>query len=101
MMDIMRRYWLDMVPMQGRYGGRAAILFRGVHALMSYQLQNLITRSITYLFRTLDSYAVSFNLKSVFIYLLAARRSYACVKKITSIKKTRTALDLILPCMMP
>ncbi|XP_075164298.1 dynein heavy chain 3, axonemal [Haematobia irritans] len=56
MMDVMRKTWKDLIPMRGRNGGRAAILFRCVHALMSHHLEGLISRSITYLYKTLCEY---------------------------------------------
>lgn len=47
LMDIMRKKWLDLVPMNNaNYGGRAMILFHCIHALMSHQLTTLITRNI-------------------------------------------------------
>ncbi|KAM7358170.1 dynein axonemal heavy chain 3-like [Cochliomyia hominivorax] len=56
MMDVMRKTWKDLIPMRGGYGGRAAILFRCVHALMSHHLEILITRSLTFLYKTLNEY---------------------------------------------
>uniref|UniRef100_A0A1A9WLF0 Uncharacterized protein n=1 Tax=Glossina brevipalpis TaxID=37001 RepID=A0A1A9WLF0_9MUSC len=56
MMDVMRKTWKDLIPMTGAYGGRAGVLFRCVHALMSHHLECLITRSLEYLFRTICSY---------------------------------------------
>lgn len=61
MMDVMRKTWKDLIPMRGHYGGRAAVLFRCVHALMSHHLEGLITRSLTYLYKTLCDYMVSRN----------------------------------------
>lgn len=55
-MDVMRKTWKDLIPMTGAYGGRAGILFRCVHALMSHHLECLITRSLEYLYRTLCAY---------------------------------------------
>uniref|UniRef100_A0A1B0B0B8 Dynein heavy chain 3, axonemal n=1 Tax=Glossina palpalis gambiensis TaxID=67801 RepID=A0A1B0B0B8_9MUSC len=56
MMDVMRKTWKDLIPMTGAYGGRAGVLFRCVHALMSHHLESLITRSLEYLYRTLCAY---------------------------------------------
>lgn len=59
MMDVMRKTWKDLIPMRGSYGGRAMILFRCVHALMSHHLESLITRSLTFLYKTLEDYLVN------------------------------------------
>ncbi|XP_059216601.1 dynein axonemal heavy chain 3 isoform X2 [Stomoxys calcitrans] len=56
MMDVMRKTWKDLIPMRGSHGGRATVLFRCVHALMSHHLEGLITRSLTYLYKTLCDY---------------------------------------------
>ncbi|XP_033238860.1 dynein heavy chain 3, axonemal [Drosophila pseudoobscura] len=56
LMNDMRVTWRDMVPMFGKYGGRAAILFHCIHALMSRHLNGLITKSINYLFKVLCAY---------------------------------------------
>jgi len=52
----MRGTWKDMVPMSGKYGGRAAILFRCIHAAMSRHLNSLISKSINYLFKVLCAF---------------------------------------------
>ncbi|TDG53310.1 hypothetical protein AWZ03_000125 [Drosophila navojoa] len=56
LMDLMRNSWKDMVPMTGKYGGRAETLFKCVHALMSRHLESLINKSLAYLFKVLCSY---------------------------------------------
>jgi len=42
--------------MSGKYGGRAAILFRCIHAAMSRHLNSLISKSINYLFKVLCAF---------------------------------------------
>ncbi|XP_036671579.3 dynein axonemal heavy chain 3 isoform X3 [Drosophila suzukii] len=56
LMNEMRGTWKDMVPMSGKYGGRAAILFRCIHAAMSRHLNSLISKSINYLFKVLCAF---------------------------------------------
>lgn len=56
LMDLMRNSWKDMVPMTGKYGGRAETLLKCVHALMSRHLESLINKSLAYLFKVLCSY---------------------------------------------
>ncbi|XP_054732574.1 dynein axonemal heavy chain 3-like [Anastrepha obliqua] len=56
LVDVMRRTWKDLVPMNQKYGGRAAVLFNCIHALMSHHLQGLITRSISVLYTNLTRY---------------------------------------------
>ncbi|XP_062127566.1 dynein axonemal heavy chain 3 [Drosophila sulfurigaster albostrigata] len=53
LMDLMRNSWKDLVPMSGKYGGRADTLFKCVHALMSRHLDSLINKSLAYLFKVL------------------------------------------------
>ncbi|XP_070136648.1 dynein axonemal heavy chain 3 [Drosophila bipectinata] len=56
LMNEMRNTWKDMVPMSGKYGGRAAALFRCIHAAMSRHLNSLISKSINYLFKVLCAF---------------------------------------------
>lgn len=43
----MRKKWINLIPQNNEdYGGRSTILFRCIHALMTYQLNTLITRTI-------------------------------------------------------
>lgn len=58
LVDIMIDYWKDLVPMKSKDGGRGAILFRCIHALMSRQVRGLIERSLEHLYKTLDVYKV-------------------------------------------
>lgn len=51
-------YWKDLVPLKSTDGGRGAILFRCIHALMSLQVQNLIKRSVDHLHGALSVYKV-------------------------------------------
>lgn len=59
LVDSMISYWKNLVPMKSRDGGRAAILFRCIHSLMSRQVQRLIQRSIDHLYNVLAVYKVS------------------------------------------
>lgn len=59
LVDAMIDYWKDLVPMKSTDGGRGAILFRCIHALMSLQVQNLIKRSLDHLYNALNVYKVS------------------------------------------
>lgn len=45
-----------MVPMSGKYGGRAAVLFRCIHSAMSRHLNSLISKSINYMFKILCAF---------------------------------------------
>lgn len=56
LMDLMRNSWKDLVPMTGKYAGRADTLFKCVHALMSRHLESLINKSLAYLFKVLCGY---------------------------------------------
>ncbi|KAH8333343.1 hypothetical protein KR067_000852, partial [Drosophila pandora] len=56
LMNEMRGTWKDMVPMSGKYGGRAAVLFRCIHSAMSRHLNSLISKSINYLFKVLCAF---------------------------------------------
>lgn len=58
LVDAMRKFWEDLVPMNSAYGGRVIILFNCIHALMSHQLQGLIKRSLDHLLKTIDVYKV-------------------------------------------
>lgn len=53
----MREFWRDLVVPNSAYGGRAAILFKAIHALMSLQLQRLIKKSVDHLLKTLLMYS--------------------------------------------
>lgn len=61
LVDAMIDYWKDLVPMKSKNGGRAAILFRCIHALMSRQVQRLIQRSLNHLLEALDIYKVKWK----------------------------------------
>uniref|UniRef100_A0A1I8MKN2 AAA+ ATPase domain-containing protein n=1 Tax=Musca domestica TaxID=7370 RepID=A0A1I8MKN2_MUSDO len=67
-LDVMRKTWKDLIPMRGSHGGRAAVLFRCVHALMSLQLEGLITRSLTYLYKTLCDYMAGNDIEKYNMY---------------------------------
>lgn len=58
LVDAMIDYWKDLVPLKSTDGGRGAILFRCIHALMSLQVQNLIRRSLDHLYVALNVYKV-------------------------------------------
>lgn len=53
----MRPVWQDLIVHKSRYGGRAAIMFNAIHALMSLQLQRLIKKSVDHLYTTLQLYS--------------------------------------------
>ena len=57
LIDSMRPVWEDLIARKSRYGGRAAIMFNAIHALMSLQLQRLIKRSVDHLLNTLQRYS--------------------------------------------
>lgn len=57
LIDSMRAVWEDLIARKSRYGGRAAIMFKAIHALMSLQLQRLIKKSVDHLFATLQLYS--------------------------------------------
>lgn len=57
LIDSMRAVWEDLIARKSRYGGRAAIMFNAIHALMSLQLQGLIKKSVDHLFRTLQQFS--------------------------------------------
>ena len=65
LVDAMIDYWRDLVPKKSSDGGRAAILFRCIHALMSLQLQSLINRSLDHLFNTIEVYKVTASVARV------------------------------------
>lgn len=58
LVDSMMDRWKHLVPMKSKDGGRAAILFRCIHSLMSRQVQGLIKRSIDHFFDALVVYKV-------------------------------------------
>lgn len=58
LVDSMMDHWKRLVPMKSKDGGRAAILFRCIHSLMSRQVQSLIKRSIDHFFDALVVYKV-------------------------------------------
>lgn len=58
LVDAMIDYWKDLVPLKSKDGGRGAILFRCIHALMSLQVRGMIKRSLDHLYQTLDVYKV-------------------------------------------
>lgn len=56
---IMFDYWKDLAPVRPSPSiGRAAILFRCIHALMSYQVQGLLKRSLNHIYETVEVYKV-------------------------------------------
>lgn len=56
---IMFDYWKDLAPVRPSPSiGRAAILFHCIHALMSYQIQGLLKRSLQHLYNTIEVYKV-------------------------------------------
>uniref|UniRef100_A0A1B0EXW2 AAA+ ATPase domain-containing protein n=1 Tax=Lutzomyia longipalpis TaxID=7200 RepID=A0A1B0EXW2_LUTLO len=57
LIDEMRKFWIDLVAFHSRHGGRATIMFRAIHALMSYQLQKLIKKSVDHLMETIQTYS--------------------------------------------
>lgn len=59
LLDAMRYMWKDLVSFKTADCGRAQILFNCIHALLSLQLQGLISRSLQHLFQMLDVYKVS------------------------------------------
>lgn len=59
LVDTMIAYWKDLVPKESINGGRAEILFRCIHALMSRQIQKLIQRSLDQLYQALDAFKVN------------------------------------------
>lgn len=58
LVDAMIDYWRDLVPLKSKDGGRGAILFRCIHALMSLQVRDMIKRSLDHLYQTLNVYKV-------------------------------------------
>lgn len=69
LVDAMIDYWRSLVPMKSKDGGRAAILFRCIHSLMSRQVQGLIKRSIDHFFQVLTIYKVCDESKDKFHYV--------------------------------
>lgn len=59
LVDAMIDYWRDLIPMKSKDGGRAAILFRCIHALMSRQIQRLIQRSLNHFYEAIEIYKVT------------------------------------------
>lgn len=62
---VMFDFWKDLSPVPIRplpSIGRAGILFRCIHALMSYQVQGLLKRSLDHLYDTIEVYKVRINL---------------------------------------
>ncbi|GAB0093009.1 Dynein heavy chain [Sergentomyia squamirostris] len=57
LVDEMRKFWIDLVAFHSRHGGRATIMFKAIHALMSYQLQTLIKKSVDHLMATIEMYS--------------------------------------------
>lgn len=58
LVDAMIDYWRDLVPLKSKDGGRGAILFRCIHALMSLQVRGMIKCSLDHLYQTLNVYKV-------------------------------------------
>lgn len=66
LLDAMKHMWKDLVSFNTPGCGRAQILFNCIHALLSYELQGLIKRSLDHLFQMLDVYKVSIYNNTVF-----------------------------------
>lgn len=56
LVDAMRHMWKDLVSFKTKSCGQAEILFNCIHALLSYQLQGLIQKSLEHLFQMLVVY---------------------------------------------
>ncbi|XP_058823709.1 dynein axonemal heavy chain 3 [Topomyia yanbarensis] len=56
LVDVMRKYWKDLVPRNSIHGGRGTIFFNCIHALTSYHLQGLIKKSLNHLAEALEVY---------------------------------------------
>uniref|UniRef100_A0A182XBB4 AAA+ ATPase domain-containing protein n=1 Tax=Anopheles quadriannulatus TaxID=34691 RepID=A0A182XBB4_ANOQN len=56
LVDVMRKYWKDLVPRNSTHGGRGTIFFNCIHALTSYHLQELIKKSLDHLVEALEVY---------------------------------------------
>ncbi|XP_055373574.1 dynein axonemal heavy chain 3 [Condylostylus longicornis] len=56
LLDAMKKTWKEYIPMNSKYGGRAAIFFNCIHALMSLQLQGLIKRNLDQFYNVLKVY---------------------------------------------
>lgn len=56
LVDVMRKYWKDLVPRNSIHGGRGTIFFNCIHALTSYHLQGLIKKSLDHLVEALEAY---------------------------------------------
>ncbi|XP_062562978.1 dynein axonemal heavy chain 3 isoform X3 [Armigeres subalbatus] len=56
LVDVMRKYWKDLVPRNSTHGGRGTIFFNCIHALTSYHLQGLIKKSLDHLVEALEAY---------------------------------------------
>ncbi|XP_053695545.1 dynein axonemal heavy chain 3 [Sabethes cyaneus] len=56
LVDVMRKYWKDLVPRNSIHGGRGTIFFNCIHALTSYHLQGLIKKSLDHLVDALEVY---------------------------------------------
>lgn len=69
LVDSMMDHWKHLVPMKSKDGGRAAILFRCIHSLMSRQVHGLIKRSIDHFYNALVVYKVCLSTSSVFYRL--------------------------------
>lgn len=68
---VMFDFWKDLTPLKPSPSiGRAAILFRCIHALMSYQIQGLLKRSLDHLYNTIEVYKVHHNILFQFISFL-------------------------------
>lgn len=58
LIDVMRKFWEDLVPRFSSSPGLGETFFKCIHALMSCQLRGLIQRSINHLFNTIKVYGV-------------------------------------------
>ncbi|ALC43064.1 CG17150 [Drosophila busckii] len=74
LMDLMRNSWKDLVPMSGKYGGRASTLFKCIHSLMSRHLDGLIHKSLAYLFKILCAYKGGNDIESYSMHDKKLRR---------------------------
>lgn len=56
LVDVMRKYWKDLVPRNSIHGGRGTTFFNCIHSLTSYHLQGMIKKSLDHLVEALEVY---------------------------------------------
>ncbi|XP_055637886.1 dynein axonemal heavy chain 3 isoform X3 [Toxorhynchites rutilus septentrionalis] len=56
LVDVMRKYWKDLVPRNSIHGGRGTTFFNCIHSLTSYHLQGMIKKSLDHLVDALEVY---------------------------------------------